>query len=220
MPILSNDTLKRDLRNARRVLWWKLVLIIFYSSLAGIGLSLPGYGAMLFAFSVLIILFTYILFVAFSRLAKHYHAMPLFWFFVIDFILGMFFQFLDTIEKLSFFGTVDPHKDFISGVAILTGAITTFAYGYFIMKLPSAKFGGILFKTRMANIVQAFLMVFTVYFSIVSLANPIMMLGSGLVGLGNVAMIIVCNIIDFIILGVALRLLGGVIPHPAPSPKK
>lgn len=220
MPLLSNDKLKRDLRNARRVLWWKLVLLVFYSAIAGLGLSLPSYGVLLFGFSTLIILFTYILFLAFSRLAKHFHAMSLFWFFVIDFTLGMFFQFLDTIEKLTFYGTIDPHSNFIGGVAILTGAITTFLYGYFIMKLPSAKFGGILFKARAANIAQAFLMAFTVYFSVVTFATPLAAICSLLVGIGNVTMVIVTSAIDFIILGVALRLIGGVLPHTAPSPTK
>jgi hypothetical protein len=33
-------------------------------------------------------------------------------------------------------------------------------------------------------------------------------------------MIIVCNAIDYIILGKALRIVGGVLPHPAPTPSK
>jgi hypothetical protein len=220
MPILSNDGLKRDLRNARRVLWWKLVLILCYVALSGLGLSFAGYLTLLSLFSVLIILFSYILFVAFSRLAKHFHTMRLFWFIIADFTIGIFLQAVDTIERFSYYGVEDPNNNFMSGIAILTGAIMTFLYGYYILDLPFKKFGSILFRARVANIGQALLMTFLVYVMATPAHSLLLSFFSGIVGFCNLIMIVVTCAIDFTILGVALRLLGGVLPHLAPTPRR
>ncbi len=215
MPILSNHELSRDIRNARRVLWWKLILVVCYASLSTLGMSSSLHAVLLACFSVVILLFTYILFLAFSRIAKHFHAMPLFWFFVVDVIVGILLQSFDAIEQLLYYQVPDPHSTFTGGIAILTGAIMTFAYGYYIMKLPVRKFGNILFRARVLNIAQAFLMAFLVLFIAIPPTNSTSQLLFDIVGLGNLVMIVVSSAIDFIILGTALSLLKGVFPHNA-----
>jgi hypothetical protein len=216
--LFAHETLKRDLRNARRILWWSFTLELLSASLAGLGLSYGVYALLVLGFSVTLLLAYYLLFLGFSRLAKHFHVMPLFWVFVAQMMFSVFFAVFDVIEKLSFYGMEDPYLKMASSVALITGAVLTFMYGVYIMRFPYKKFGGILLRIRMVNIAKAFLMVALVYIGATDGGEYGKSALFGIVSLGTLTMIVVCNIYDFVLLGKSLRLLGGVLPHPAPRP--
>lgn len=216
--LFAHETLKRDLRNARRILWWSFALEIFSASLTGFGLSYGMYALVLLGFSVTVLLTYYLLFLGFSRLAKHFHVMPLFWVFVAQIMFSVFFAVFDVIEKLYFYGMDDPYLQMASSVALITGAVFTFMYGVYIMRFPYKKFGGILFRIRMVNIAKAFLMVALVYVGATETGEYGKSTLFGVISLCTLGMIVVCNIYDFLLLGKSLRLLGGVLPHPAPRP--
>lgn len=215
--LFAHEELKRDIRNARKVLWWSFTLEMFSVSLASLSLSYGNYALVLFSFSTTLLLTYYVLFLGFSRLAKHFHAMPIFWMYVIGMIFSVFFSVIDVVEKLYFYGMYDPYKDVSSGVAVLTSAVLTFLYGIYIMRLPQKKFGNILFRARVAYMGKALLMTAMVYLGVAA-GSGTESLPYGLAALGVMVMIVVTNIIDYMILGKALRLVGGVLPHAAPSP--
>ncbi len=218
MPF-SHKLLIRDVLGARRVLWWAFALQLTSVILPNLSLSYGMYALILLGYSVTLVLFSYILYLGFSRLAKHFHVMPIFWIFVAQVLFNILFSVIDVIEKLAFYGGYDPYEGMISGVVLLTGAVLTFLYGYYIMHLPENKFGKILFRARVANIGKAFLMVALVYAGVAEAKSLEMSAIFVLIGIGSLVMIVVCNIIDYIILGTTLRIVSGVTPHKAPLPE-
>ena len=216
--IFAHEPLKRDLRNARRILWWSFTLELFATTLPTFDLAYGIYALLLSAFSVTLLASYYILFLGFSRMAKHFHKMHIFWLFVAEILFAVFFAVFDVIEKLAFYGEHDPYLEAATGVMLITSAVLTFLYGYYIMELPQKKFGNILFGARIANIGKALLMTSLVYVGGVHSEGSASSLYS-FIALANFVMIIVCTAIDYIILGKALRVVGGVLPHPAPAPR-
>jgi hypothetical protein len=84
-----HPTLVRDLRNARRVLWFSLILEFAVASFAAFDFSSFAYGLLVLAASTVGVLLMYILFLGYARLAKHHHAMRLFFLFVAEFMFGI-----------------------------------------------------------------------------------------------------------------------------------
>lgn len=216
--IFAHEPLKRDLRNARRILWLAFTLELFAVTLSNLNLGFGVYALLVCAFSVTLLLSYYLLFLGFSRMAKHFHSMHIFWLFIAEIMFAVFFAVFDVIEKLAFYGGYDPYLEVATGITLITGAILIFLYGYYIMELPQKKFGNILFAARVANIGKALLMTALVYVGAMYSGGSTSLLYS-FIALGNFVLIIVCNAIDYAILGKALRIVGGVLPHPAPTPR-
>ena len=217
--LFSHEPLKRDLRNARRILWWGLAIGVLYQTLASFGFTPDIYALVLTGAATLSVLFSYIAFLGFSRLAKHFHSMRLFWLLVASFIIGAFIAVIDVIDKLTFYGTYDPYRDLLGAVEALTQAAIMFGYGYLIMDLPAKKFGGILFRARVYNILLALITPLIIYVNSTQPTVAILVGFSSLASLASLVLIVVTTAIDYKIAGIALRLVGGVLPHTAPLPQ-
>lgn len=217
--MFSNKLTKRDITHARTVVWWTFVLEIVFAVLPYFGIPSLSFGPLAIIVALVLIQFYYLLFHGFSRMAKHFHQMNLFWFFFIQFIFNIVFVFISITESLFYYPTFDPYQDAVSNIALLIGAVLTFMYGYLVMDLPHKKFGTLLFRVRIANIAKAFAM--TLIVSLVLSPNFLEMLDYyRLILLGYFTLIIVCYYYDYTLLSKALRIVGAVHAHPAPLPSE
>ena len=212
--MISIEPLKKQMRNARQVLWWALLLELTYSTFSSLSVPFNIFSALIFFSAVVLVLFYYTLFLGFSKMFKHFHSMHLFWLLLMQVTFDILFTVIDVSEKFTYYAEHDVVAPFISGVAVLLGAVLTFLYGYFIMELPHRKFGSLLFSIRTANISKAICMVLMVYFSVTESSDFL----AELFLFANFFLIFVTTYYDFRLITTGLRLIGGLLPHSAPSP--
>lgn len=212
--MISIEPLKKQMRDARHVLWWALLLELTYSMFSLLTVPFNVFSALVFFSAVVLILFYYILFLGFSKMFKHFHSMHLFWLLFMQFSFDIFFTVVDVSEKFTYYGEPDVVAPFISGVIVLFGAVLTFLYGYFIMELPHRKFGPLLFRIRAANISKAIFMALLVYF-ITTGGDEVL---TEIFLFANFILIFVTTYYDFRLMTEGLRLIGGLLPHKAPRP--
>ena len=201
---------KVEMRNAKLVLWWVLVGEFIYAKLSLIGLSYFAFMLFSVAFSVLLIIFYYIIFLGFSKMAKYFHSMNLFWLFFLQFISSILFVVIDVYEQLFYYGIYNPASQYMSFIILLTIATFTFAYGYFIMELPWKKFEYTLYRIRISNITKAFLTVAVAYSSVVPRDNELTTSLYPYTLLAYFVFIFITTYYDYRLISTALRLVGGV----------
>jgi hypothetical protein len=216
MPF-SNLKLIKDIRNARKVFWWNVLILLIVNILPGFGLILPVFIPIYAALVILLILFSYIIFVGFSKIAKHFHNMGLFSIIVIAFILDMFLNIVSFTETIMFYGGVDPYKDIVTAIALLTDGILAFIYAYYIMMLPQ-KFGNLLIKVRISNIGAAFGTTLSVLLTVLPPENKALLILLETVVFVCYVLFFASYYYDYVLLGKTLKLIGGVAPTPAPLP--
>ncbi len=209
--------LVRDMKNAKRVLWFAMLLEFFLIVPERLSLDFVPHALLLSAFGLLIVAFYYLLFQGFARLSKHYHAGRLYWYFVANFMIGVFLFALGVIDRIAGYDALRPAGD-VLGVGLLIGAVFTFLYGYLVMDLPERIFGRLLFGARATNIGKALVMSAIVTLAATSdvpLAENSLLSSLALVDL---LLLVVANAIDYSILARAIEEVEKPRARPAPVP--
>lgn len=215
--MFSNRLTKRDIGYARTAIWWTFVLEIVFAVLPYFGIPSTSFAPLFIVVALVLLELYYLLFYGFSRMAKHFHRINLFWFFFLQFIFSVVFVFINVTENLFYYTVFDPYQDMIANAALLFGTVFSFAYGYLVMELPHKKFGPLLFRIRLANIAKAFAMSLIVSLTLMPNFTELLGLYRFILTL-YLALIVVCYYYDYALLRKSLRIIGAVAPRPAPAP--
>ncbi len=168
--MISNLQLLRNIRHAKKVFWWGIALAVSLELIYGGDLEYGYFSFLLVSGIIILVLFSYLIFLGFRDITKFFHTEGLLAPIVFGFVTEVVFSVLGGIVELIDYGGVHTWG-MIPFLTALSGGIYLVWYGAQIGQLPRV-FGELPSRAKIANICSGVGVLLLAPFLLVSTITP------------------------------------------------